>query len=112
MTVVIHGMTELRSKLARLAAAGPAIADTGRDVIRGGVAEDARVYVPVLTGELRSSIHEIEEGVVADAPHAIPVEFGTVDTPPQPFMRPAADGAVHHVPEAAVRAGAAVEAVV
>jgi hypothetical protein len=46
------------------------------------VADRARVYCPVDTGELRDSIHVVSEAdgmrhhVVATAKHAEPVEFG------------------------------------
>jgi HK97 gp10 family phage protein len=56
---------------------------------------DAQRFAPVLTGRLRESITVRASGltaeVVADAPYAEYVEYGTSDTAPQPFMRPAAD---------------------
>jgi HK97 gp10 family phage protein len=55
----------------------------------------AKSLAPVLTGDLRESIHQegsgLEREVVADAPYAVFVEWGTSDTAPQPFMYPAAD---------------------
>ena len=41
---------------------------------------------PVDTGDLQDSIHEVEGGIVADAPHAVFVHNGTVNHPPQPFL--------------------------
>lgn len=67
------------------------------------VAADARRFAPVLTGELKASIHRNADGsqVRADVDHAAPVEFGhrIVDregndtgkrVPAQPYLRPAA----------------------
>lgn len=57
-------------------------------------AEIAREHAPVDTGELRQSIShsQTEQGaaVIAAAPHAVMVEFGTVKMPPRPFMLEAA----------------------
>lgn len=58
-------------------------------------AEDARSLAPVDTGELRGSISVVahsplEVSVVASAPHAAMVEFGTTQMAAQPFMTPAA----------------------
>lgn len=58
------------------------------------VAESARTIVPVLTGALLASIEVVqadEEGgwrVEATAPYAGFVEFGTSDTPAQPYLGP------------------------
>ncbi len=53
----------------------------------------ARRKAPVLTGTLAGSItaRPIKDGVeiVATAPYAPYVEYGTSDTPSQPFLRPA-----------------------
>jgi hypothetical protein len=50
---------------------------------------------PELTGELRASGHVVIEGlnadVVFDSDHSIYVEYGTNDTPPQPYLNPAFD---------------------
>lgn len=58
------------------------------------IADDAQRYAPVDTGELVNSIHVVQLGpksarIVADAPHAGFVEFGTENMDAQPFMRPA-----------------------
>ena len=57
------------------------------------VLEEMKDRTPVDTGELLESEHlEITDkdvSIVADAPHAIFVEYGTVKQQAQPFMRPA-----------------------
>lgn len=57
------------------------------------VAEFARQYVPVDTGELQDSIEAVQDGmgahVEAGTDHALPIEFGTSRMAAQPFMRPA-----------------------
>jgi HK97 gp10 family phage protein len=69
----------------------------------------AQAAAPMLTGELRASIHVEVDGdqhrVVADAEHAAYVEFGTSDTAPQPYMWPAADRANERLSEAVVELG-------
>lgn len=56
----------------------------------------AQALAPVRTGALRDSIHKEEGGplsvtVIADAPYAIYVEYGTTFAAAQPFLTPAAD---------------------
>lgn len=53
------------------------------------IAQDARRYAPVETGELRASIHVQGNEVRAEADHAVYVEYGTRNMRAQPFMRPA-----------------------
>lgn len=55
------------------------------------VADLARAGAPVETGELRDSIEGSRNRarVVATAPHAAAVEFGTVEHAPNPFLRAA-----------------------
>jgi HK97 gp10 family phage protein len=60
------------------------------------VAAVAREKAPVDTGALRDSITVVEaEGnsrdVIADVRYANFVEFGTSDTEPEPFLRPAVE---------------------
>lgn len=74
--------------------------------IAADLADDARGSVPVDTGELKSSIR-VQGGkdyriVLADARHAMFVEFGTSDTAPQPYMWP-------HVPKASKALAEALE---
>lgn len=59
------------------------------------IRDSAKTIVPVDTGELRDSIQILKIGdkkwsIVATADHALPVELGTVNTPAQPYMQPAA----------------------
>src|SRR5690349_19222639 len=72
-----------------------------RVAIAQKVAETAQGLAPVDTGELKGSIHEKDGDIVADAPHAIHVEFGTVNMDAQPFLRPAVDLHYKEIVEAA-----------
>jgi HK97 gp10 family phage protein len=71
--------------------------DRGVATAAGMIADLASQLAPVDTGALRASIRvEGTEGsrrrrVVAGAPHARFVEYGTVTNPAQPFMTPAAE---------------------
>jgi hypothetical protein len=65
------------------------------DIVRGGIKEGVRVAkirVPVLTGALRESIHAERDGtgwaLVSDKDYAAIIEFGGVNRPAQPYMRP------------------------
>lgn len=77
----------------------PAIVTAGSAVVVGRtvgqMTRDAQSFAPVLSGELRASIegefHGLSGTVTAAARYAAYVEYGTSDTAPQPFMRPAAD---------------------
>jgi HK97 gp10 family phage protein len=57
------------------------------------IRDTARELVPFVTGRLHDSISVEDRGlatdVVADAPYAGFVEFGTVRMAPRPYMRPA-----------------------
>lgn len=72
--------------------------------LAGEIAEDAKRLAPVRTGRLRDSIHVAEvsdthaivqadprnpDADAEDAPYAGFVEYGTSDTPRQPFLAPA-----------------------
>lgn len=68
----------------------------GVEAAAQAVAAVAREKAPVDTGALRDSISVVEaEGnsrdVIADVPYANFVEFGTSDTEPEPFLRPAVE---------------------
>lgn len=56
---------------------------------------DARRFAPVLTGALREGITVEDAGleatIVSTVRYAGYVEYGTSDTAPQPYMRPAAE---------------------
>jgi len=57
-------------------------------------ASEAAARAPRRTGELAASIHAEGNRMVASAPYAAFVEFGTSQMGPQPFMRSAGDGAM------------------
>ncbi len=73
------------------------------------LAENAKARAPFKTGELRESIsvEASEDGllleVIADAPHAPLVEFGTRKLPAQPFMVPAAEEEFPKIREALIK---------
>jgi len=86
--------------VAKFAALGVASKAAGAGIVASGAAEveqAAKARAPVLTGALRDSIHTETDSegarVGTSIPYAAPVEFGTSDTPAQPFLRPAADQA-------------------
>lgn len=82
----------------RLRALGTAIADAMAEAVTASAAraaDYARETVPVDSGALRASISPTKEGaqsaaVLAAAPHAAMVEYGTSRMPPRPYMLPAA----------------------
>jgi HK97 gp10 family phage protein len=112
VTVKFEGGRELEAALRELPKA------TGRNAIRRGlkkvaepIREDAEQRAPELTGRLKLSIvtgtqltraqkrmakregtyfAEIHVGTASG--HGVPQEFGTVNHPAQPFMRPAWEG--------------------
>jgi HK97 gp10 family phage protein len=65
------------------------------------LARRVRAEAPVLTGELRASVeverpgevdrfgggHHVFASVVVNSDHAVSVEYGTIDTEPNPFFR-------------------------
>lgn len=59
------------------------------------LADAVRERAPVLTGELRGKVRVETQGskvaVVVEDEAAVPNEYGTSDTPIQPFFRPAID---------------------
>ena len=113
VTVKIEGLSELKSAFEQLPKA------TGRSAMckvlmtrAKTIAAAAKSLVPVESGELRDSIvasaklsksqareaKETESYVevyvgAGPLPHAHLVEFGSVNNQPQPYMRPAWDGA-------------------
>ncbi len=110
-TVKVEGLRELEAALAELGEVPRR--RVGRDALRAGgeiTARAARALAPVDEGNLRESIdvsgvlapsqRGAQKKVAADQeqfvgpgqhPQAITQEFGTVNHPPQPFMRPAWD---------------------
>jgi len=115
VTVKFEGGRELDAALKSLADDFDASKTTVKNVIRRGLkealvpmADAAEANAPVLTGHLRDSITEGTKLTSRQArlakrepkdfvtvymgpndPAAVPQEFGTVDQPAQPFMRPA-----------------------
>lgn len=106
MTVNILGLPELRAKLEGMnaAIAGPAVAAglmAGAKVLETAAKQNA----PVVTGNLRRSIHSeqlgaLEAAVGTDVVYARRVEYGfngpdalgrVYHQPPRPYMRPAFD---------------------
>lgn len=110
VTIKIDGLRELDSALGELskAAAKGVLRRVGKAALMP-MAEAAEENAPVLTGHLKASItvgtkltsRQTRLAKQADRkdfvtvymgpndPAAVPQEFGTVDDPPQPFMRPA-----------------------
>ena len=91
----IRGMTDLQRKLDALP---EAVTAKLKKKIREGafdIAEQAHFAAPVVSGELRRSIDIVVRNqgfdvyVVANAPHAHLVEFGTVKSAARPFFYPA-----------------------
>ena len=68
----------------------PALAELGAEV-----ADAARALAPTRSGRLRASIQvepaadAVQVDVIADAPYAAFVEFGTLRRPARPFLAPA-----------------------
>jgi len=103
-SVSVLGVTELLARFAR----GLAIAEVAEKHAVDSLGEDverlASDLAPVDTGTLRDSIRYEDGRVYTDVEYAPFVEYGTVNAPAQPFMRPAADTVddSHAVDEAAV----------
>jgi len=88
---VYHLAADLAAAPAKVEAKGVrAVAKSARELRR-----DAQRFAPVLTGALREGIevqaHGLTASVVSTVRYADYVEYGTSDTAPQPYMRPAAD---------------------
>jgi HK97 gp10 family phage protein len=100
MSDISIDMSEVVALATELAAAGPMVAkkaDLATRQTRERMGDEAQANAPVLTGALRASREDFddgdEHGVAFTARYAAYVEFGTSDTRPQPFMWPAADRA-------------------
>ena len=66
------------------------------DLVGDAAKEEARNFAPVLTGALRDSIEvsHLEGGrqrISVGVRYGMYVEFGTFDTPAEPYLRPALD---------------------
>jgi len=99
--------SELAGLAADLAAAGPAaerLSSAKMTEVARQLRDDAKRDVAVLEGNVRDSIH-VQGGqdyrkVIADDEAAFPLEFGTSDTAPQPYMWPNARVADQRLTEA------------
>lgn len=105
MKIVFQGgKGSLRGLSADMSSAGRRVGSGASKVIRSGakrIERDARQAAPVDTGELRGSIVTTFSGdgragvasasIGPTARHGLFVEFGTSDTPAQPFLFPALD---------------------
>lgn len=92
-------------KMAALSVASDKAVDAGVLTGAEAVLAEAEAIVPVDTGTLRDSLEisvDDDGGVIVGTPveYAPFVEFGTSDTPAQPFLRPAADSASTEVEQA------------
>lgn len=91
MTSQVLGVQALLARFARTAIVAEAAVDVQKDVLADDVERTAESLAPVDTGRLRDSIRSEGGRVYTDVEYAGFVEYGTSDTPAQPFMRPAAD---------------------
>lgn len=94
MSSAFIDVSEVTALAATLTGAAATIdTETGQSERNAAEATELRAkqLVPVATGELRASIHTEGSDVIADAPHAAYVEFGTSRSGPQPFMFSAGD---------------------
>jgi HK97 gp10 family phage protein len=87
---MITGLAEVIAGLLSEAELAQRRADEARDVVGNRIAETAAEIAPKLTGATAASISYEDGEVGPTTPYAPFVEFGTVDTAPQPFMGPAA----------------------
>lgn len=102
----VHGLAaDLRAAPAKVEAAAVRAVDRSADRVQ----RDAQRFAPVLTGALRQGIvvdgHGLSVNVISTVSYADYVEYGTSDTAPQPYMRPAADLAVDPLAEDVADAG-------
>lgn len=98
--IEIKGVKELQSKFKNI---GDELQKALSEAVSAGavvVERDAKIRVPVLTGNLRNSIREfkknespgrVESQVGTDVEYGPAVEFGTSRRAPKPYLRPAID---------------------
>lgn len=94
LTANIMGITQVQNKLSNLSNA--AMNNFSNKLYKVGLEVEAKAkqLAPVRTGRLRSSIHTTQKNpklvlVGSNVRYAPFVEFGTVKTPAQPYLRPA-----------------------
>jgi hypothetical protein len=111
--ITVLGVDALLARFAEEIVASDIAAATGVETLAEDVLNQARSQVPVLTGNLRDSLHVETDGlvgrVVTDVVYAGQVEYGGAHNPPEPYLRPAADTA--NTEAAAVAAKAVIEGV-
>jgi HK97 gp10 family phage protein len=100
MRVNVIGIPAALARLTALEVAAKAAARPMAEAEAQPIEVAAKARAPVLTGTLRDSIHTEPDPenanavlVGSDVDYAIYVEYGTSDTPMQPFLRPAVDDA-------------------
>lgn len=100
-------MSELDALASTLAEVAPKVRRVSSEEMTRAAAQlrdDAKADAPVDAGELRDSIHvrggDGYRDVIADAEHAWFVEFGTSDTPPQPYLWPQVPAAAERLADA------------
>jgi len=106
MTVQVEGLKELEAKLIKLGGvAGGKVLRQALMAAANPMVKSAKAKVPVDRGKLKSNIRkrsklgkgksntvaEVMMGVTKKAWYGHLVEFGTINTPAQPFLRPAFD---------------------
>lgn len=99
----VLGVQALLARFARAAVLGEMAGEAGALATAYEITEAAKAQAPVETGELRDSIVIEGTDVHVTAPYAGFVEFGTINVPAQPYLRPAADAAGETVESAARR---------
>ncbi len=90
-TMRVIGVPETIARFARAVVVAEEAETVTKAALAQDVAVDAAAMAPVDTGQLRDSITAEADRVTTDVEYAAYVEYGTSDTPAQPFMRPAAD---------------------
>lgn len=100
------GAAQLNAALNRATAQIESASDEAVDEAAEELATTMRATVPVDLGELQDGIEvrDAADGTgkevgAFDVGHAVPVEFGTEDTPAQPFAQPAAEGERQRFPK-------------
>lgn len=93
---MLKKLEALVSRLEALAENADRAAQEGVMAMACAACEEAKRLAPVATGELRGSISVVgidsmQAAVVANAPHAAAVEYGSSRMAARPFMLPAAE---------------------
>jgi hypothetical protein len=88
--IQVLGLPQALATFGKMAVQGAVAAEATEELLGQSVAGVARAKVPVLSGETKDSIVVTDEGVEAGGA-ALYLEFGTVNMPAEPFLRPAAD---------------------